>query len=96
MSDAGAGPARLESVRQRIEAIDRGIVAALAERVRLAHEAATAKRAAGQPTLDPPREAAVVRRAADEARALGLPDEPVREIFWQVIALCRSEQLDRA
>jgi chorismate mutase len=89
----GAAPAGgLDDVRRRIEQIDAGIVAALAERLRLAHVAAAAKRSAGLPTLDPPREAAVVRRAADLAREHGLPDEPVREIFWQVIELCRRAQ----
>jgi chorismate mutase len=96
MSDAAAAGAReeLEALRFRIEEIDRAIVAALAERMRLARAAATAKRSTGLPTLDPPREAAVVRRAADHARTHGLPDEPVREIFWQVIDLCRRAQLE--
>jgi chorismate mutase len=84
--------AELEAVRRRIEQIDCDIVVALAERTRLARAAAAAKRAAGLPTLDPPREAAVLRRAADLAREHGLPADTVREIYWQVIALCRRAQ----
>jgi chorismate mutase len=60
----------------------------------VARETLAAKHAAGMPLLDPPREAAVVRRAAALARAAGLPDEEVREIFWRVIGLCRSLQAE--
>jgi chorismate mutase len=83
----------LDDVRRRIEEIDRRIIAALAERLQLARSAAAAKRAAGAPTLDPPREAAVVRRAADLAREHDLPAEEVRTIFWHVIGLCRRAQV---
>ena len=64
----------------------------LAERARLARETLAAKHAAGMPLLDPPREAAVIRRAATLARAAGLPDEEVRELFWRIIGLCRMLQ----
>jgi chorismate mutase / prephenate dehydratase len=92
--DAGDDARDLDGIRREIEAVDRALVAALAERARLSLAAAAAKRAAGMPTLDPPREAAVVRRAAEHARELGLPADAVRDIFWHVIALCRSAQTE--
>jgi chorismate mutase len=51
------------------------------------------KRKAGLPTLDPPREAAVVRRAGALAREAGLDDEDVRYIFWHLIGLSRRMQM---
>ncbi len=84
----------LTELRAEIEAIDRSIVEQLAARVERARAVGRAKRQAGLPTLDPRREAAVVRRAADLGRAAGLPGEAVRDIFWHVIGLCRRAQLD--
>jgi chorismate mutase len=46
------------------------------------------------PTLDPAREAEVIRRAAALAREVGLNDEKVRDIFWHVIGLSRSVQAE--
>jgi len=85
---------QLEQLRQEIMRIDDALVRALGERVRLARAAAGFKQAAGMPTLDPAREAAVVRRAADAARGRDLPADAVRAIFWQIIALCRGAQID--
>jgi len=92
MSGGGEPLASLAVRRKEIERIDRELVALIAERVRLAREIGGLKRAATQPLLDPPREAAVVRRAAEQAAELQLPDEPVRTIFWQLIGLCRDAQ----
>jgi chorismate mutase len=80
--------------RQRISAIDDEIIRLMAERVQLAREIGQLKRAAGAATLDPGREAAVVRRAVERARLLQLPDEPVRDIAWTLVRLCRSAQLE--
>jgi chorismate mutase len=44
------------------------------------------------PILDPQREAAVIRQAVSHARKLGVPEEPVREIFWQIVGLSRRAQ----
>lgn len=89
------GPAQLDQLRAEIQRIDEEIVRLLGERARVARDTLAAKHAAGMPLLDPPREAAVVRRAAALAREAGLPDEEVREIFWRVIALCRALQAER-
>ncbi|MBX6366066.1 MAG: chorismate mutase, partial [Gemmatimonadetes bacterium] len=53
-----------------------------------------ANRAAGLPTLDPAREAAVVRRAGALAREHGLEAEAVRGIFWHLIGLSRRAQAE--
>ena len=83
----------LGRLREEIEQIDRRLIEVIAERVRLAREVGKEKRAAGLPTLDPGREAAVVRRAVTLARDAGLEcDDEVRQIFWQLIGLSRRAQ----
>lgn len=92
MSDA---PAEVGGRRARIEALDEELLALVAERLRVAREIGAAKRSAGRAKLDPGREAAVVRRAVEQGRALGLPDEAVRSLFWTLIELCRDAQIER-
>lgn len=90
---AGAGE-RLLAIRQRIEQVDREIVGLIGERVQLAREVGAAKRELGAPTLDPAREALVVRRAGELAREAGVGDEDVRYIFWHLIGLSRRAQME--
>ena len=80
--------------RQEIERIDRDLVRLLADRVRVGKEIGQLKQAAGLPTIDPAREAEVIRRAGEMARDAGIPDEPVRAIFWQIIGLSRRAQVN--
>jgi chorismate mutase len=87
-------PAELSKLRDEIERIDRMLVALIAERVHLAREVGTAKRAAGLPTLDTAREAAVIRQVAVLAREAQLADDDVRHIFWHIIGLSRRAQLE--
>ena len=82
----------LATLRTRIETIDEELVRLLGERVSLARATHEMKRKLGRPTLDPSREAAVVRRAGTLARAATLPEEPVRELFWAIMALARDVQ----
>jgi chorismate mutase len=84
----------LHRCRHEIESLDRELIALLARRVAVSKEIGVAKRGAGLPTLDPAREAEVIRRAAGMARDAGLNDEKVRDIFWHVIGLSRSVQVD--
>ena len=86
--------ADLIRLRTEIERIDRALVDLIRERVSAARGTATAKRAAGLPTLDPPQEAAVIRRAAGLARDAGLPAEEVRDVFWKLVALTRAAERD--
>jgi chorismate mutase len=83
---------RLEALRLEIERLDREIVSAIARRRDLALEVGEEKDREGLPTLDPEREAAVVRRAGALAREADLPEEEVRAIFWRLIGICRRSQ----
>ena len=95
MSAPEAARAELARLREEIERVDRDLVATIAERVELALRVSAAKEALGQPTLDPAREAAVVRRAGHLAREAGLDEEGVRALFWQLIGLSRLAQQER-
>ena len=88
--------APLEVLRGEIERVDRALIALIAERVRLARRVGAEKRAAGLPTLDPAREAGVVRRAGEIAREAGLDDEDVRYVFWHLIGLSRRAQMEES
>jgi chorismate mutase len=93
-SDGLDAAAELRRVRGEIERIDRGIVDLIAERVALARQVGPLKQALGMPILDPPREAAIVRRASELAREAGLSDEDVRYVFWHLVGLSRRVQLE--
>jgi chorismate mutase len=82
----------VERLRDAIAELDRRLVDLIVERIHLAQEIGVAKQRAGIPTLDPAREAAVVRAAAERARTSGLNDEGVRDLYWRLIALCRGAQ----
>ena len=90
--DREAVRAELEELRRSVDAVDRSILDAFAERVRIVRRIGDVKEALGQPVLDPAREAAVVRRAAETAREAGLDDEAVRDIFWRLVGLSRRTQ----
>ncbi len=83
----------LALLRGEIERVDRALVAQIAERVELAGRIGAAKRVLGLPTLDPRREAFVVRRAGELAREAGLPDEDTRYLFWHLIGMSRRAQM---
>jgi chorismate mutase len=84
----------LADLRNEIEAVDREILARVARRVELARRAGALKREQQAATLDPGREAAIIRRAVETGRGLDLPEEGVRRLFWTLIELCRSAQLE--
>jgi chorismate mutase len=84
--------AELARCREDIERIDNEIVALLADRLTVGKRTGALKRVAGLPILDPTREAAVIRRVTGVAREAGLPAEPVREVFWQIIGMSRHAQ----
>lgn len=91
-ADKAQAIAELARCRDDIERIDRQIIALLAERLSLGKRTGELKRAAGMAILDPTREAAVIRRVSGTAREAGLPSEPVREIFWQIVGMSRRVQ----
>jgi chorismate mutase len=94
MTSRDAALDALGKCRQQIESLDRELIGLLAKRVALSKEIGAMKKVAGLPTLDPAREAEVIRRAAGIAREHALSDEKVRDIFWHVIGLSRAVQVD--
>jgi chorismate mutase len=92
--DHDAVSAELVRLRAEIEAIDGDLIRLLAQRVRLARRAGAVKQATGLPAFDPVREAAVLRRAGELARAVGVTDEDVAVFFQHIIGMSRRAQLD--
>lgn len=94
MNDREKGEAltELAQCRDEIERIDNEIITLLARRLTLGKRTGDLKRSAGLPILDPTREAAVIRRVSEKARDAGLPSEPVREMFWQIVGMSRRAQ----
>lgn len=90
------GQAEVARLRDEIERIDRDLVMLIAARVQVAHAIGAAKRAAGMPTVDTEREAAIIRRSAALARNAGVSTEAVRDIFWRLVGLARRAQLEQA
>jgi chorismate mutase len=84
----------LELLRSEIGRVDRALVSLIAERVTIARKIGATKRAAGLPTLDPAREAQLVRGVGSLAREAGFDADDLREIFWQLIALARRAQVE--
>ncbi|MEO6878094.1 MAG: chorismate mutase [Gemmatimonadaceae bacterium] len=82
----------LARFRDEIEQIDDEIVALITRRMALGKQTGQIKRDANLPIQDPEREAAVIRHVAEVARQAGLPVEPVREVFWQIVAMSRRAQ----
>ncbi len=91
VSQAG-GSERLEALRKRIMEVDEALVDLIEERKALVLAVGRLKAAAGLPVLDPSREAAVVRRAAEMARARGVDEELTRDVIWRIIASAREAQ----
>ena len=87
--------AALAELREQIDRVDESLVAAVAARFRLAEEVGTLKGASGIPVLDPAREAEIVRRASQTARAEDVPVEGMRQLFWVVLDYCREGVRDR-
>jgi chorismate mutase len=82
----------LARCRDEIERLDDALLDALARRVAVARRVGEMKQLAGLPVLDPRREAEVLRRVSERARERGLPVEPVRELYWRIMALARETQ----
>jgi chorismate mutase len=82
----------LDSLRDRILEVDETLVELVGERRALVLEIGRLKAELGLPVLDPSREAAVVRRAAEMARERGVDEELTRDVIWRIMASAREEQ----
>jgi len=82
----------LEELRRQIDEVDAEILRLLKRRVELASAVGRLKRELSMPVGDPAREAAVLARAAAEARAQGLDVELVTLAFKAVVGLCKRVQ----
>lgn len=83
---------RLERTRNAINDVDEALIQLLSERMRLARRAQALRTEGGAPGVDPGREAKVLRLASERARKAGLPEEPVRDVYWRIVALCTPKQ----
>ncbi len=92
MTDENENVEQLRACREDLEKLDRDLVEMVARRLTIARRTTALKQAANLPILDPQREAAVIRNAVSHARTLGVPEEPVREIFWHIVGLSRRVQ----
>jgi chorismate mutase/prephenate dehydratase len=86
----------LESIRERIDAVDAELHALINERARLAQQVGISKHAAGH-TVDfyrPEREAQVLRRALERNREERGPlrDEEVLRLFREIMSACLAQQ----
>ena len=88
--------ARLAQLRRGLEEIDEELIRLVGRRRDLVLEVGSVKEALGRPVLDPTREAHVVRRAAERARALGVDEELVRDVVWRIMASAREAQTGRS
>lgn len=101
MDRAGGGPGeaagsleRLDRLREQVSECDRELIEVLARRRGLVREVGKLKARLGFPVTDPRREAAVVRRAAEMARAAGLDEELIRELIWKIMSASRDQQYE--
>lgn len=84
------GEADITALRAEIDALDSTLADLLAARFRVAEAVGRLKGRDGVLPTDPAREAAIVRRATEAARASGVPVEGVRTVFWAVLGYCRE------
>lgn len=89
---ADGGSRSIDELREEIGRVDAELIGVLARRMALVREIGAVKAAHGLPVLDPAREAAVVSRASALARDAGLPEDDVRMLYWQLMAIARRVQ----
>ena len=85
---------RLEALRKKILNVDEALVELVRERRALVLEIGAVKGELGLPVMDPSREAAVVRRAAELARDRDVDEELIRDVIWRIMASAREDQED--
>ena len=91
MSSKPAAP-ELEAVREELAATDKELVALLANRMRLIREVARVKAENDLPSFDREREGAHLDDLLVGAKAAGVPEDMVRDVFARLFAASRLEQ----
>jgi chorismate mutase/prephenate dehydratase len=82
----------LSTLRDRIDAVDRQIIALLAERLRIVEEVATAKLEAASPFRDRQREEALLLRLRERAVEAGLDPHQVERLYRVVMDMSVAHQ----
>lgn len=84
------GSGSLEGARQRIDAVDREIVALLGKRAALVRQAFRIKASRGEALLDPRREEAMMAVRRRWARAAGLDEAKAEAVMREILRATRS------
>ncbi|MBV8755630.1 MAG: chorismate mutase [Deltaproteobacteria bacterium] len=82
----------LSALRDRIDAVDRQIIALLAERLRIVEEVATAKLEAASPFRDREREERLLLRLREHATGAGLDPHQVERLYRVVMDMSVAHQ----
>lgn len=82
----------LAALRDELARTDGQLVSLLAQRMKLIHDVARVKAETGRPSFDREREGAHLDDMTEQARALGLPDDVVRDVFARLFEASRREQ----
>jgi chorismate mutase len=93
---ADAAPPDLESIRDRLDAVDRRLVELLAERSRLITDVVRYKRAHAMKVVDRAREERMLTKIGDTATDAGLDPRIARQVLRAIIdafTLLEVEQL---
>lgn len=94
--DAGTetAPPGLKDVRERIDAVDRELVALLARRAQLVKDAARVKTEHGLPFPDPERESSMLTTRREWASQAGLNTRALDDVFRAVLRVTRDSALE--
>ncbi len=86
---------RIDSLREELDAVDRHIIALIANRMDIARAIGACKQAACAPVLDQGRETDVKRRWREESLQLGLDADRMAGIIDIIFAMSRGVQGDK-
>lgn len=86
-------PPALAECRSELDRVDEELIQLLRRRLELGLRAASIKKEAGLPILDPERETKVIAQAMEWAREAGLSEDEVADIFKRLVSLSGRAQL---
>lgn len=85
---------RIQSLRDRVDEVDRELVRALNERAQIVQELGAYKQEAGIALFDPRREEEILRRVAEENPG-PIYDSSMRDIFELILHRIRDLEIQR-